>query len=345
MVDPALALTVFGLLLVVVALFLWPGMGLLPRLLRLSRMTERVRLEDTLKHLYKGEYAGRHCSVESVAGAVGVNRSRSIQLLGRLEEQGFALASEEGFRLTEEGRDYALHIVRTHRLLERYLADRTGVLPEDWHGEAERREHDLTPEDRESLAARLGHPLYDPHGDPIPTADGDLPPLTGVPLTSLEPGDVGTIVHLGDEPREIFEELSRAGLSPLMGVRVLKGDRGEVRFEASGEEKSLSRLVARSVTVEALPGAELDERVGETLADVTPGQLARVLGINFRLQGPQRRRLLDLGLVPGTVVEAELASAGGDPVAFRIRGALIALRKDQSRWIQVDRTVDQENVA
>jgi Fe2+ transport system protein FeoA len=59
------------------------------------------------------------------------------------------------------------------------------------------------------------------------------------------------------------------------------------------------------------------------------------------LQGPQRRRLLDLGLVPGTLVEAELSGAGGDPVAYRIRGALIALRKDQSRWIQVDRQVDQ----
>ncbi len=81
----------------------------------------------------------------------------------------------EGFVLTDQGREYALHIVRTHRLLERYLADRTGVLPEDWHGEAERREHKLSPEDRESLAARLGHPLYDPHGDPIPTAAGELP--------------------------------------------------------------------------------------------------------------------------------------------------------------------------
>jgi Fe2+ transport system protein FeoA len=84
---------------------------------------------------------------------------------------------------------------------------------------------------------------------------------------------------------------------------------------------------------------------GETLADVAPGQVVRVLGINSSFQGPQRRRLLDLGLVPGTVVEAELASAGGDPVAYRIRGALIALRKEQSRWIQVDRAVEEQGVA
>jgi len=257
-----------------------------------------------------------------------------------LEDQGFARAVPEGFILTEAGRDYALHIVRTHRLLERYLADRTGVQPEDWHGEAERREHDFSPEDRESLAARLGHPMYDPHGDPIPTASGDLPPRSGVPLTALEPGEVASIVHLGDEPREIFEAVNRAGLSPLMPVRVLESETGQVRFEASGRVHSLPAIVARNITVERLPGAELDESAGETLADVDQGETVRVLGIHSALQGPQRRRLLDLGLVPGTLVEAELASAGGDPVAFRIRGALIALRKDQSRWIQIDRRAE-----
>ena len=339
MVDPVLALIIFGLLVLVGALLFWPKRGLIPRLLRLSGMSERVRLEDALKHVYKCEYASRPCSVASVAGSVGVSRSRAIQLLGRLEELDYARAMPEGFVLTDEGRDYALHIVRTHRLLERYLADRTGVLPEDWHGEAERREHKLSPEDRESLAAKLGHPLYDPHGDPIPTAAGDLPPRTGVPLTALGPGDVASIVHLGDEPREIYETLTRAGLTPLMLVRVLGVSPGEVRFEASGEERTLPTIFARNVTVELLPEAELDELVGGTLAEVGQGETVRVLGIHSGLQGPQRRRLLDLGLVPGTLVEAELSSAGGDPVAYRIRGALIALRRDQSRWIQVDRQV------
>jgi DtxR family Mn-dependent transcriptional regulator len=98
-------------------------------------------------------------------------------------------------------------------------------------------------------------------------------------------------------------------------------------------------IIARNITVELLPEAQLNGVAVETLAEVGQGETARVLGIHSGLQGPQRRRLLDLGLVPGTEVEAELASPGGDPVAYRIRGALIALRKDQSRWIQVDRSV------
>ncbi len=340
MIHPATALLVFALLVVLVALLAWPERGLISRGLALLGMTERVRLEDTLKHLYKCEYGGRNCSVESVAGSVGISRSRAIQLLDRLEENGLARALPAGFVLTEEGREYALHLVRTHRLLERYLADRTGVEPADWHREAERREHKLTPDERESLASRLGHPLFDPHGDPIPTASGELPPRTGVPLTSLDPGEVASIVHLGDEPREVYEALTGAGLSPSMTVRALESGSGEVRFQAGGQEISLKPVVARHVTVELLPDAELDEAAGETLAELGDGESARVLGIHPGLQGPQRRRLLDLGLVPGTVVEAELRSAGGDPVAFRIRGALIALRKEQARWIQVDRRVE-----
>ena len=339
MIDPVLALFVFSLLVLVGALLFWPKRGLVPRLLRLSDMSERVRLEDSLKHLYKCEYTGRLSSVDSVAGSAGVSRSQALQLLSRLEELDYARAVPEGFVLTDPGREYAVHIVRTHRLLERYLADRTGVLPEDWHSEAERREHKLSPEERESLAAKLGHPLYDPHGDPIPTASGELPPLTGVPLTALDPGDVGSIVHLGDEPREVYETLTGVGLSPLMPIRVLAVGSGEVRFEASGEAHTLPTIIARNITVEVLPEAELDESVAGTLAEVEHGETVRVLGIHSSLQGPQRRRLLDLGLVPGTLVEAEFSSAGGDPVAYRIRGALIALRRGQSQWIQVDRQV------
>ena len=105
---------------------------------------------------------------------------------------------------------------------------------------------------------------------------------------------------------------------------------------------ALTPLVARHITVEVLPDAELGEGPGGTLAEVGAGGTARVLGIHSGLQGPQRRRLLDLGLVPGTLVEAELESAAGDPVAYRVRGALIALRRDQARWIQVDRETGSE---
>jgi len=338
MVAPETALSVFGLLLLSLMALFWPVKGLFPRIMERLGRSERVQLEDSLKHLYKCEYAGKPCSVDSVAGSVGVNRTRALELLAQLAEMQLAQASGDGVQLTEAGREYALHIVRTHRLLERYLADRTGIHPLDWHQEAERQEHAFSPEDTHTLAARLGHPLYDPHGDPIPTARGDLPPLKGLPLTALATGEVASVVHLGDEPREVFQALSEVGLSPQMRVRVLAKDGGEVRFEAGGKQHVLPSLLARNVTVEPLPDAEVEEGEKETLAEIGLGETIRVAGIHPAFQGPQRRRLLDLGFVPGTRVAAEFRSASGDPIAYRVRGALIALRKDQARWILVNRT-------
>ncbi len=87
MIDPAVALLVFGVLVLLARSPFWPKRGLVPWVLRLSEMSERVRLEDSLKHLYKCEYAGRPM-LRGFGGrsSVGVSRSRALHLLGRLEE-------------------------------------------------------------------------------------------------------------------------------------------------------------------------------------------------------------------------------------------------------------------
>ncbi len=337
MVDPGMALLVFGIVVAVLSVLFWPGRGLVAAIARVVRMTERVRIEDALKHLHNCEYAGVSCSVESLAGALQTSRAGAARLITRLQELGLAGSDGQGFPLTDQGRAYALRIIRTHRLLERYMADRTGVQPGDWHEEAEIREHRLSAAETEQLSARLGHPRFDPHGDPIPTAEGDIPPRSGVPLTALTPGEKGSIVHLEDEPREVYDALIRRGLSPLMKVQVLEPEGNEVRFRAGGRVHGLEPVAAGSVTVVPAPDASVAERAVETLADLDAGETARVVQIARACQGLQRRRLLDLGLVPGTDIRAELVSMGGDPAAYRIRGALIALRKEQASWVQVER--------
>jgi DtxR family Mn-dependent transcriptional regulator len=108
--------------------------------------------------------------------------------------------ANENLGLTPDGRSYALQIVRAHRLWERYLADETGFDETKWHAKAEQYEHQLTPHDATKLAGRLGYPLMDPHGDPIPTAHGELVDRSGQALTTLTPGQDARILHLEDEP-------------------------------------------------------------------------------------------------------------------------------------------------
>ena len=337
MVDPGSALLIFAALVAVSMLLFRPRHGVVAWVTQLLRVTERVRAEDALKQLFTGEYYGRPCTVGSLAGVLEVPRRRAAKLVARLRSSELIRVENEHLVLTDAGRKYALRVLRTHRLWERYLAERTSMPPGEWHDEAEHREHTLSPEETEELAARMGHPLFDPHGDPIPTADGELPPQKGVALTALKPGEAGTIVHLEDEPRHVYERLVAAGLGPLAVVHLLDVSPDSVRFKADGRELRFAPDVAANITVSPLPSGAADVGPLASLSTIKPGESATVVRISPACQGPERRRLLDLGLVPGTVVTAELAGIFRQPVAYRIRDALVALRREQADWIFIDR--------
>ena len=335
-VDPGTALIVFALGTVLLAICFWPKRGLVAWARRVTSSSERIRMEDALKHLYAVEYRGRHASIESLAGVLEVSRMVAARTVQRLTEMELAEVRDQAPSLTPDGRDYAIRILRTHRLWERYLADRTGVRPEDWHASAEEAEHRVTSDEAEALAARLGHPRYDPHGDPIPTVAGEMPPPDGVALSTVDPGAQVVITHLEDEPPELFERIAAIGLSPHLRFTVVGRDPESVHINLRGEELTLPQIVAGNVTVRPLAEGETVNVATATLADLGPGESARVIGIEARCQGPQRRRLLDLGIVPDTEIVAEFDSAAGDPMAYRIRGALIALRREQASWVEVE---------
>ena len=115
-------------------------------------------------------------------------------------------------------------------------------------------------------------------------------------------------------------------------------------MRAAGREWTLDAVKAGNVTVQHLPEGEHADEVQTTLADASQHETVRVIGISRACQGTQRRRLLDLGVVRGTEITPELISAAGDPVAYLIRDALIALRRSQAEQILVEQ-LDAEGVA
>ena len=138
-------------------------------------------------------------------------RGRAARILSELSDMGLVHMDATGLLLTSEGERVALRLVRTHRMWERYLADRTGLPASEWHDEADRVEHTLSVAEVDILDARLGHPSWDPHGDPIPTAAAYIPPETGISLIAAELGRTVEIVHLEDEPKEIYDGLLQDG--------------------------------------------------------------------------------------------------------------------------------------
>lgn len=346
MPDPLLALSLGLLLLAAVLVILWPKQGLLARWQASQHNNERVRIEDALKHIHKYEMRGQQATLDSLAGALQLSTEAAAQLLGQMQALGLVEASSDSYRLTAEGRDAALHIIRAHRLWERYLADQTGYREQEWHEQAERLEHDLQPEQVDALALQLGNPTHDPHGDPIPDAKGNFVYHGGRPLPALPLNIPARIVHIEDEPETIYAQLAAQGLYPGMTVQVLEVSPTRVRFWANGNEQILAPLLAANVSV--IPERQLaqtndtprDNQSADTLATLRLGEQGRIVAISPRCRGAERRRMMDLGFVPGSVVAAELISPGGDPTAYRVRGAMIALRREQAQLIDIQRVAE-----
>lgn len=321
-----------GVTLIALLLFV-PGRGLFARWRGARRMGERIRIEDALKHLYNAELTGDRGTAQAVAGAARLSLDQALELLTEMERRGWAQVGTEGIRLTAAGRQAALRILRAHRLWERHLADETGFEERDWHPRAEQIEHRLSPEQVEALAARLGQPTHDPHGDPIPSAGGQLVDHGGLPLSSA-PTDVPLrVVHIEDEPPAAYAQVVAEGLHPGSEVRMIEASAQGVRFWLDGDEHELAPIVAANVSVVEIEQPSI--KAAPRLSQLGPGQTGRVLAISQRCRGLERRRLLDLGVLPGTEIQVELVSPGDDPVAYRIREALIALRREQAELILI----------
>jgi DtxR family transcriptional regulator, Mn-dependent transcriptional regulator len=329
-----MVISFIGALLLAAVIF-HPRAGLIARWKRGKADRTRSSAEDALKHAYDCEYRGVACTIESIAGSLAMSTDAAARLATRLDAMGLLRPDQTALRLSPEGRAYALRVVRIHRLWERYLADETSVREVDWHRQAEEQEHRMTAAEADVLAAQLGNPQFDPHGDPIPTAGGDVPEQRGVPLTSLRQGEFAGVLHIEDEPREVFAQISALGFYPGMQLQVLETNVERMRFDVNGEDVVLAPLLARTITVAPLAEERRMQGPFATLATARPGEEVQVASISRACRGQQRRRMMDLGIVPGTIIVAEMESFSGDPIAYRVRGTLVALRREQAEQIFV----------
>jgi DtxR family Mn-dependent transcriptional regulator len=344
MVDPLIALLGGLGFILVLGLVFWPETGLFWQFQKRRELTEKVLVEDTLKYIFKCERNQKTASLEGLAGVLSTNLGHVSEILALTQATGLVDMVENNFRLTDAGRKTATQIVRAHRLWERYLADATGFQESDWHQQADRLEHKLSAEELDQLSARLGHPTHDPHGDPIPTPRGDLKTHGGIPLTDLPLQTSARIVHIEDEPEAIYAQIVAEDLHPRMLVEVDEKTANRIRFWTADQEHVLAPIVAANISViPLLEEREEDAMDGVPLDSLLPGQTGLVTGILSLSKGVERRRLFDLGIIPGTKITVEMVNPGGDPTAYRIRGSVIALRNSQARLIKVTPLLVENN--
>jgi DtxR family transcriptional regulator, Mn-dependent transcriptional regulator len=177
-----------------------------------------VAVQDYAKAIYS---IGGEVSNSAIAERLCVSPASASAMVKRLESLGLVVHRPyQGVTLTDAGERVALEVIRHHRLIELYLAQALGMPWDRVHEEAEVLEHAISPQLSELIAAALGNPKRDPHGDPIPTPEGQIEERPTCSLAELEPGDAGTLVRVSDSDPEMLRYLSQRGITP--------GDRFEV---------------------------------------------------------------------------------------------------------------------
>ena len=210
---------------------------------------------DYLKAIW--ESAGSEAaSTKDVATRLSVSSASVTNMFGRLQEMGLVRYERyRGASLTRRGCREALRLVRRHRLIETFLMEHLGYSWQDVHEEAERLEHAVSDEFTERLAEMLGHPGRDPHGDPIPAADGTLVAESLRPLGEAKAGQRVRIVKVNDDSAPVLNHLGERGLVPgrILGVKEVRILDGVVTIEdEGGEEHALGESLARAIFVQAV---------------------------------------------------------------------------------------------
>ncbi len=314
------------LLAVIVALSV--GVVVLWRQTRRTTLGLDELVEDALKALYHLSREKPLVHSSDLIRAADLQPQRFSLIVKELTRRGWVQVDKDTLHIMPPGEKRALELIRAHRLWERYLAEKKGLALDALHDEATRREHLTTPEEADQLDEQLGHPKFDPHGDPIPARGGELPRDGGVPLSRWPERRIGRVVHVEDEPPALFTQLSLMGLTPGAQVEVDERTPGRVLVWSGRQRWALAPAAAERVFVaEALP-----ERV--PLSEIEIGQAARVTALGE--VGTQREQWQALGLRPGALVVAVRADPLGDPILYRVGAAEVALPRIQANQILVD---------
>ncbi len=297
--------------------------------------TKQTDIEDTLKHIFHSEYQGNTATLGSLAGALQIPTDKAAVLIRNCQTEGLLDLNGDKPVLTPKGRDLAIHIIRVHRLWESYLAEFTGFDRLDWHKEAEAYEHLLTPEETSALETLLNNPTHDPHGDPIPTAQGEMPPPETTVLSDLSPGSRALVLHVEDEPQSVYAQLVASNIQPGVELEVVKTTGHDIVFHSRGENKTVSSLAAANVTVRRSRSEPSQQFNFKTLAQLPLGHNAKIIQLASSCRGLERERMLDLGFIPGSRVSVVMSSPFGDTRAYQVRGTTVALRKEQAERILI----------
>ena len=209
--------------------------------------------QDYLKVIWTAqEWTDEPLTVSALSVHMGFSPSSVSEAVKKLTRKGLLTHARYGsIALTEAGEKAAVAMVRRHRLIETFLVEYLGYRWDEVHDEAENLEHAVSDKMVEALAVRLGHPVRDPHGDPIPARDGSLPALDAARLSHSEPGTRLRIARVSDNSPELLRYLGGMGLGLDTEISVLERQAyaGTLTLERAGGRVELGLPAAEAIWV------------------------------------------------------------------------------------------------
>ena len=300
--------------------------------------------------------------LSQLAGELSISPVSVNEMCHRLQEDGLVIYRPyRGASLTEEGQRRANHILRRHRLWEVFLVEKLGFDYDQAHDAACELEHSTPNYVADKLDEFLGFPSTNPQGEPIPRADGLLPPRNLTPLSALNPGQGAVVVQMvsGAVALAFLEE---QGLRSGVKVRMIASSPVSMLVQAGDVQLSLVKELGEGILVEqdekAYRGGDkpLDSQTFSKIVD--PMEVSQVLNktetnvkqiplhklksgqsgvvVHVGGEGAIRRRMMDMGLVPGTNLEVVRVAPLGDPIEFIVKGYNLSLRKSEAKLITVE---------
>jgi len=211
-----------------------------------------MSVENYLKTIYNLQSSTTRVSTKELAAALGVSQPSVTSMLQSMSNEGLVeYRPYRGAILNEQGERMALQVIRKHRLIEMFLVETLGYSWDEVHDEAEALEHAISDLLAERIDTFLGHPQFDPHGDPIPTADGHVHHRDVIPLHEVVPDMRVRVARVLDQAPDVLRHLTSLGIVPHVEVKVLKvlPFDGQMTILVEGSEVQISRTLASRLVV------------------------------------------------------------------------------------------------
>lgn len=211
-----------------------------------------ISVENYLKAIYHLETRHDRVKTKDIAARLDVSLPSVSSMLQSLAADGLVVHQPyRGATLTERGSRMALSVIRKHRLIEMFLVETLDFSWDEVHAEAEQLEHAISDKVAQRIDEFLGRPQFDPHGDPIPTADGEVFHREAIPLNEAEPPHQFRVARVLDQSPDVLRHLTRLGLTPnatLQVVEVLPID-GQMTLRIDDNEATVSQTIASRLLV------------------------------------------------------------------------------------------------